>query len=641
MERLSPAATWRPVAALVFLALSAASAEVRTFVLGGGEHPWEGGGDGTDPVILAGSRYSPTLDTTNTPDNDIEFAARRGWVSPTFFDGSRNIASLVLDGAGSITAPNSSTSATVLLRAQLAGTVNGDHEVAFERKPVPFNPVVPAFGIWVILDFGQRVGVERIRFYPRNTVAASPDHPFHNDFLRGYEVWLNERLTSTIEGAPDRLAVRVHDNEEPVVDVPLTPQYVRLIKLRSLTELPFEVDEIEVYGTGYLPGGTYLSDLIDLGSPATIGQIRWREQVVGEELFSNLSVGMRSGHDDTPILFLQRIQEFLFVRLVPVTPEEYWELPRNEQVTLQEDLENWSSWKTVENRGLSPAPAPRRFVRFRLEFDGGLFDTRLVERLQFDYLQPPIADTLRAEVYPRLARAEEPATFRYAVLLRRGGEILGFDRLEIDSNAPVEDIRNVQVDGVPVEFGIESSTRDGFRISLPRIDRDGTLLELTFDIPIFRFGTTFSGRVFDSRFPTVPQRLEPGNAVDFGPDDVDELSNLTVEIPKEQIGRLVGEIALDSRVVTPNGDGANDELRFRFNILQVVRPVPVSLELHDLSGRSVASLEAERGLGPASFTWDGRTADGLRALPGTYVWVLRVAADAFEEAHSGVIAVVY
>ena len=608
---------------------------------GAASTPGKGGGDGIDPEILAGSRYSPVVDTTNTPDGAIEFAARRGWISSTFYDGSRNIASLVLEGKGSITAPNSSTSATVLLRAQLAGTVNGDHEIAFERKPVPFNPVVPAFGIWIILDFGQRVGVERIRFYPRNTVVASPDHPFHNDFLRGYEVWLNEQLTSTIEGAPDLLAVRVHDNEEPVVDVTLPPQYVRLIKLRSLTELPFEVDEIEVYGTGYLPGGTYLSDLIDLGSPATIGRIRWREQVVGEEPFSKLTVGMRSGLDGTPILYQQRIQEMLFFRLEEVTAEEYWELPRSEQVTLQEDLENWSPWKTVENRGLSPAPAPRQFVRFRLEFAGGLFDTRLVERLEFDYLQPPVADTLKAEVYPRLARAEEPATFRYAVLLRRGGEIHGFDRLEIDSNAPVEGIRNVRVDGVPVEFGIESSTRDGFRISLPRIDRDGTLLELTFDIPIFRFGTTFSGRVFDSRFPTVPQRLQPGNAVDFGPEDVDELSNLTVEIPKDQIGRLVGEIALDSRVVTPNGDGANDELRFRFNLLQVVRAVPVSLELYDLAGRSVASLRSEQDLGPASFTWDGRTAEGLRALPGTYVWVLRVAADAFEEAHSGAIAVAW
>ena len=430
-------------AALVLLALSAASAEVRTFVLGGSEHPWEGGGDGTDPVILAGSRFSPTLDTTNTPGNGIEFAARRGWIGTTFHDGSRNIASLVLEKAGSITAPNSSTSATVLLRAQLEGTVNGDHEVAFERKPVPFNPVVPAFGIWIILDFGQRVGIERIRFYPRNTVVASPDHPFHNDFLRGYEVWLNEQLTSTIKGVPDRLAVREHDNEEPVVDVPMTPQYVRLIKLRSLTELPFEVDEIEVYGTGYMPQGTYLSDLVDLGAPATIGSIRWREQVAGEELFSNLTVGMRSGLDDTPILFLQRIQEFMFVRLDEVTGEEYWALPRSEQVTLQEDLENWSPWKTLENRGLNPAPAPRRFVRFRMEFAGGLFDTRLVERLEFDYLQPPIADTLRAEVFPRLARAEEPATFRYAVLLRRRGEIPGYDRLEIDSNAPVERIRSV------------------------------------------------------------------------------------------------------------------------------------------------------------------------------------------------------
>ena len=475
---------------------------------------------------------APTLDTTNTPGNGIEFAARRGWISPTFFDGSRNIAGLVLEGKGSITAPNSSTSATVLRRAQLEGTVNGDHEVAFERKPVPFNPVVPAFGIWIILDFGQRVGVERIRFYPRNTVVASPDHPFHNDFLRGYEVWLNEQLTSTIKGVPDRLAVREHDNEEPVVDVPLTPQYVRLIKLRSLTELPFEVDEIEVYGTGYLPHGTYLSDLIDLGSPATIGSIRWREQVLGEELFSNLTVGMRSGLDDTPILFLRRIQEFMSVRIVEVTAEEYWGLPRSEQVTLQEDLENWSPWKTVENRGLNPAPAPRRFVRFRMEFAGGLFDTRLVERLEFDYLQPrsPTPCAPRCSRGWPERRSRRP--FRYAVLLRGRGDIHGYDRLEIDSNAPVEGIRNVQVAGVPVEFEIESSTRDGFRISLPRIDRDGSVLELTFDIPIFRFGTTFTGRVFDSRFPTVPQRLEPGNAVDFGPGDIDELSHLTVEIPQ-------------------------------------------------------------------------------------------------------------
>ena len=183
--------------AMVAGAWTVAEGQVQTFTLGGALHPWERGGDGTDPEFLSGTTFNPVVDTTNTPGDRIEFAAQRGWVSASFFDGQRNIASLVLEG-GKIEAPNALTMATSLRRAQLEGTVNGDHDVAFERKPAPFQPVVPAFGIWIILDFGQRIGVERIRFYPRNTLVPNPDKPFHNDFLRGYEVWVNDRLTNPV-----------------------------------------------------------------------------------------------------------------------------------------------------------------------------------------------------------------------------------------------------------------------------------------------------------------------------------------------------------------------------------------------------------------------------------------------------------
>ena len=569
------------------------------------------------------------------------FAAQRGWVSASFFDGQRNIASLVLEG-GKIEAPNALTMATSLRRAQLEGTVNGDHDVAFERKPAPFQPVVPAFGIWIILDFGQRIGVERIRFYPRNTLVPNPDKPFHNDFLRGYEVWVNDRLTNTIAGAPDRLAARNAENDEPIVDVELEPQYVRLIKLRSLAELPFEVDEIEVFGTGYLPEAEFLSDLIDLGGPATVGPIRWREMVVGEALLSELSVRMRSGLDNTPILYQQQIfVPFGGVQRTQVSAVEYWALERQEQALLVEDAESWSQWKRVTQGALNSTPTPRQFVQFQLEFGGELFDARLVDELSFDYLQPPLADSLRAEVFPRSAEAEEPVTFRYAILLRAGGEIQGFDRIEVDSNAPVEGIRDVTVDGMPVEFSIESSTNEGFTIALPLVSDDESVVELTFDIPIFRFGTTFSGRASNSRFPEVPQRFEAGQVIDFGPTDIDELSGLTVSIPKRQIGRLVGEIDVSSSVVTPNGDGVNDVMEVRFNLLQIVAPVPVSLEIYDLSGWRVHRSEIERGVGPARLSWDGVvTGEGL-AVPGIYVWKLRVDADAFDEVHSGVVGVAY
>ena len=47
------------------------------------------------------------------------------------------------------------------------------------------------------------------------------------------------------------------------------------------------------------------------------------------------------------------------------------------------------------------------------------------------------------------------------------------------------------------------------------------------------------------------------------------------------------------------------------------------------------------GIGPVEFVWFGRSKNGLLLLPGTYVWVLRVQSDAFEEVHSGSIAIAY
>ena len=631
-------------AVLLLLALDA-SGQVRTFVLGGVERDWAGGGDGMDPEFLVGSRVRPQVDTSNVVVGAVEFAHRPGSISPRFFDGEKNIASLVLEGQGSVKVPNAATRYTDLRKAQLRGIVNGDHAVAFERKPTPFNPLVPAYGIWIILDFAQSVGVQRVRFYPRNTVAATPRQPYQDDFLRAYELWVNPRQTNSISGASDILVIRELENEDPVVDVAVKPQYVRLVKLRSLSEVPFEIDEIEVYGTGYMTQATYQTDLLDLGASATVGEVRWAEEVVGEAPFSRLTARVRTGLDNTPIIYRQRVEAedpFSLSTNVEVSAAEYWSLERRERLPPKEDEENWSPWQRVLNGGLVTAPGPRRFIQLQFAFEGRLFDTRLVNRLEFDYVRPPIADTLRAEVFPRLAAAEKPATFHYAVLLKANGAVRGYDALVVDSNAPVANIRNVRLDGQAVDFAVEYAHEEGFRLSFELVHTDGAVLEFTYDLPIFRFGTTFSSRAYNSRFPTVPQIVEPGQVVDFGPADQDELSGLAVEIPKPQIGKLVGEIAIVARVFTPNGDGVNDQFEMFFNLLQIVEPAPVVLDVFDLAGRRIHRVFAEeRGIGPARYRWDGRSTEGKLLAPGTYIWVLRVQADAFEERHLGTLGVAY
>ena len=616
----------------------------RTFILGSPSTPWRSGGRGIDPKV----RNGVSIDTTNSPDNSIEFDRRSGWISPLFFEERENVASRVLERGASITSPDVGRG----FEAELRGTVNGSPTVAFTRKPTAFEPEVNARNVRVILDFGTAIGVQRVRFYPRNTVVPTATHPFQNDFLRAFELWINPERTSL--ASPDILVERNVENEEPIVDIAVPPQYVRILRLKSLANVPFEIDEIEVYGTGYLQRATYLTDIIDLGQRATIGLVRWVEEALGEAEFSSLSVRVRTGTDPTPLRYNQ-VERGTDAGgnptrdLVDIGPDAYFALDPFDRGPISEDDVHWSTWRPVANGDLITAPSPRRYAQFQFEFEGELFRTRSLDQFEFDYLSPPLADRLVGEVFPRLTQAEEPATFRYAVRLERivdaEGNLLpiyGFDRLEVDTNVATTDVREVKLNGEQIDFSIEFISEDGFGLSFPLITEDQALLELTFDLPIFRFGTTFSSRAFNRAAAGVPQAVVGGNAVDFGPGDDDALSDLAVSIPKPQIGKLIGEIRTNSRFLTPNGDGINDRLDVFFNVLQITEPAPVSFEIYDIAGHRVhTAFSADLGIGPVEFVWFGRSKNGLLLLPGTYVWVLRVQSDAFEEVHSGSIAIAY
>ena len=157
----------------------------------------------------------------------------------------------------------------------------GGEEEALELKN--FN----AFGQLLIIDMGARFPVNRIRFYPRNSVQKSPATPFQNDFLRAFELFTNDGLNLTREGNQIwNPLVLERDNRNSVVDVLLDPpRYVQSIRMKSLTQFDWEIDEFEVYGQGFLPTASYISDIFDAGGPATWIKLRWDEQIVGGSKF--------------------------------------------------------------------------------------------------------------------------------------------------------------------------------------------------------------------------------------------------------------------------------------------------------------------------------------------------------------------
>ena len=84
---------------------------------------------------------------------------------------------------------------------------------------------------------------------------------------------------------------------------------MRFVRLQSRTTLGFEVAELRVFGTGFVPSAEYLSNIFDLGSDLGLwGNIRWEEDSVGREGFAaaNLYVPAR-GQDDSPLVFTRAI----------------------------------------------------------------------------------------------------------------------------------------------------------------------------------------------------------------------------------------------------------------------------------------------------------------------------------------------
>ena len=61
-------------------------------------------------------------------------------------------------------------------------------------------------------------------------------------------------------------------NDQPVVDLRIPPQYLRFLRLRSQTSIGFEIAEFRVFGTGFVPEAQYISNVYDLVPTGRVGQ---------------------------------------------------------------------------------------------------------------------------------------------------------------------------------------------------------------------------------------------------------------------------------------------------------------------------------------------------------------------------------
>ncbi len=554
----------------------------------------------TENIVVGGSGGGATWQEAAAAAPVIDFSGRAGWIQPRRVAANANIAAGILERGGRVTSPNAQAVLRLtsnVLEERLHSMVDGDPNTAFEAKDVV------ATGILLVVDLGARFGVNHIRFFPRQA--------FKSDFMKGYVLSVNDGafgadiVAASADKLPDKtlLTVMAQDgsNSRDTIDVRFPLQYVRYIRLESTQRFNWEIDELEIFGSGFVPEADYLSEVFDLEQDALWGRLHWATEQVGLPQRSRLILRTRSGSSPAP----------------------------------DDEPDSWSPWSTPYRNSGEPilSPAPRRYFQFSMAFESdGLEDGMAVDSLAFEVFRPALAQAIVGEIWPQEVPVGVDTSFVYTIEVTSAR---GFDRLEIDTPAPVRALRELRVDGQAIAFSEELGAK-GLRVSFVRQTGD-LALQAIFDTAVLRYETVFTGRLLDtSRAGALPQAIESGNAAPgFAGDD------LSVRVPL-QGQRLVHRVSATPVLFTPNGDGINDYTTISYDLLYLTGQAPVALRIYDLAGHPVAKLPvAGSGSGRFLHPWDGRDAQGALLLPGVYILQVEVETDSGTERSSSAVAIAY
>lgn len=387
-------------------------------------------------------------------------------------------------------------------------------------------------------------------------------------------------------------------------------------------------DEIMIYGSGHPTEVQFASPLINLGGTKNLNSVEWEGELPAG---TRIEVRSRTGNEVVPEFVFQDkngkvVTEKKYGKLIPSF--------RGAIDTLITPGGDWSPWSKVYSVSgeAFQSPTPRQFM----ELDVRLASDDAAQAASLDWLainfSPPLAEQALGEIFPLQAEPGVESEFSYFVRpLRTTGR--GFDRLLLQSSAPVRFV-DVLVDDELVDAGSLAVAEEGFLVTLPDKVRSNQLVELRFGTSVFLQGTRFDLFLQDSDQPEdLRQLVDAGDATDL----VESSTNVLM-LPVTQ--GLISNLGTSTRVLTPNGDGINDEIVTVFDLVNVLVPRSLTFSVFDMSGRQIHSVDFDATMGRTEFTWDGR-ADGDLVPPGLYLLDVTIAGDAGDKTTRRVISVAY
>ena len=385
-------------------------------------------------------------------------------------------------------------------------------------------------------------------------------------------------------------------------------------------------EEIQVYGEGYPLAVGFRSPLIDLGSGKNLNSIEWQAQI---PLGTHIEIRSRTGNEV--------VEQYTFYDKngKQVTQRRYDKLIpsfKGKIDTTRIGGADWSPWSNIYSASGADfqSPSPRRFM----ELDVRLVSNSSTQAPQFDWLavnfSDPLASKVVGEVFPLQVAPGQETLFSY--FLRPATTRDGFDQIAIEATTTPR-FNAAFINGESVEVATETLDQ-GFRATFPRRIRSHQLVELRFTAPIYLQATRFDAFLEDSQKAQMRQLVDPGDAAP----QVESSSNV-VRLPVAD--QLFADLSFSPALITPNGDGINDQLLISFDLINVLSARPLQLRLYDLSGQPLFVQERAGQAGHIAWHWDGHDLHGQRVPPGLYIAELHIAGDAGDRSVRQIVAVVY
>ena len=541
------------------------------------------------------------------------------------------------------------------------------------------NPAGTAF-FW---DLGAAFPINRVRFYP-----AAGDLDGH---LRAYELFLSDNRSFDSSRRPTYTSLRrVENNDDQIVEVDFATSNTRFIQLKNLSKTPFSLAEFEIYGEGFLPVSSYVSQLHSFGGPVNYGRLLLDATLLShgaEEEAARCLVQVRNGADDTPLNYYRSDREtgtqtevslteyetqlprLAFFRQDPLngtvldelSRDAYLVLPVEEQGPIRDFVQgsirtdggNWSPWSVpmeLDSTGSYAfpldLPGPRTYLQFRVSFTGDAENTMRLDAFRLEY-----SAQLASSAVGEVALASEPAPADGFAAVPSGVDttftcdlratfdqagLAGFSGVKLASfPPPVFERLEMGSPPAPVQGTRVELASDGFSVFFApaMTSQNNQPIRLVFRQQALEHNTAIDAWLLGTS-GSLPQPVAAGNASDG------VLTNALNVYTTDPAPAL--QVSFAPAILTPNGDGANEVGRISYSLIQFAGQIQMDIEVFDLAGRRVRQLlSAPQVPGVYQLSWDGRGEGGQVLPPGTYLCRVQAKAQARTCSTEKVIGVVY